>query len=62
MRDFKLYKIELEGTTSFKTIVEYEYAETEMEALEMVLGRNGTAFKVKQVDPADAGMMLEGAH
>jgi hypothetical protein len=55
---YKTYKVVL-TTPEDKDIVEYESAEDEQEALELVLGRQGYSVRVQKVKGLDDYELLE---
>jgi hypothetical protein len=56
----KLYRIVLTENED-KEIVEWEYADSEIEALELALGRHGMGVAVKQAKVSNKAELLEAA-
>ena len=56
---YHLYKVVLEDEHG--ETVEYEYGDSEQEALELVLGRRGTSVRVRRVKDAGLEGMLDAA-
>ena len=54
---YHLYKVVLEDEHG--ETVEYEYGDSEQEALELVLGRRGTSVRVKKVKSAHRNDLLD---